>query len=55
MVAVLAVHNGGRPKEIYTANWNDKDQSLVKKNKEEAMHERKKKNLQPACSSCPTF
>ncbi|RYZ82800.1 MAG: transposase, partial [Proteobacteria bacterium] len=49
----LAVHQGGRPCEIYTSTWNHDARNRLDKQKLDAKDERKKRNLSPACVSCP--
>ena len=52
-VVPLAVHRGGRPREVFLSSWNDAEREQLQANKTNAFVARKKKNLEPPCSTCP--
>lgn len=52
-VVPLQVLNGGRPKEVFVSSWSDEDKKNLESNKLHAFLSRKKKNLEPPCSTCP--
>jgi putative transposase len=52
-VVPLAVHKGGRPREVFLAAWNSTELEQLQVNKTSAFLARKKKNLEPPCSTCP--
>jgi hypothetical protein len=52
-VVPLAVHKGGRPREVFLSAWNEATRHELEANKANAFLARKKKNLAPPCSTCP--
>jgi len=52
-VVPLAVHKGGRPREVFLSSWTEDERKLLQENKTQAFLARKKKNLEPPCSTCP--
>jgi hypothetical protein len=52
-VIPLATHRGGRPVEVFVSSWSESMLNDLQAQKDLALMARKKKNLEPACSSCP--
>ncbi len=51
-VIPIAVHNGGRPLEVYSSSWGSEDLDELSAKKALALAARKKQNTQPPCSNC---
>jgi putative transposase len=52
-VIPLAVHDGGRPKEVFLSSWGEGERNKLQAHKKIAVQARKKKNLAPSCGVCP--
>ncbi len=52
-VIPLALHNGGRPSEIYRSAWNERSSNELQEQNRAALVARKMKNLGPVCGICP--
>jgi putative transposase len=52
-VVPLAVHKGGRPREVFLSAWSSAELEQPQVNKTSAFLARKKKNLEPPCATCP--
>jgi transposase InsO family protein len=50
----LALHHGGTPSEVYQSKWNEENQKILIKARQESLVQRKVKNRLPSCGVCPT-
>jgi transposase InsO family protein len=50
----LAIHHGGTPSEVYQSKWNEENQKILIKARQESLVQRKVKNRLPSCGVCPT-
>ena len=53
-VVPMALHKGATPVEIFNSSWGEAQKYMLSLAKEAALIARKKKNMVPACETCPT-